>query len=62
MIPVQNQPITIGNSPLVALSQPAYAPSRVVVPAAPDRRALSGPNMFRHALVRVNDFLYIIEQ
>ena len=35
-------------APMVALSQPSYAPSRLIPAGQPQ-----GPNMFRHALLRV---------
>lgn len=38
-------------APMVALSQPSYAPSRLI----PTGQA-QGPNMFRHALLRVRIF------
>jgi hypothetical protein len=52
IVPVQNQAVAIGNAPLVALSQPSYAPSRLVSTSTPATSA-TGPNMFRHALLRV---------
>jgi hypothetical protein len=52
VIPVQNQQVAIAQPPLVALSQPSYAPSRIVS-AAPIGGQPQGPNMFRHALLRV---------
>jgi hypothetical protein len=51
VVPMQNQQVAIANAPLVALSQPSYAPSRVL--PSPVGTQPHGPNMFRHALLRV---------
>jgi hypothetical protein len=40
--------MAIASPPLIALSQPSYAPSRVMPGTQPQ-----APNMFRHALLRV---------
>ena len=48
MIPVQQQQMAMASAPLMALSQPSYAPSRLI-PGGQGQ----GPNMFRHALLRV---------
>ena len=58
VIPVQNQPLAVAQTPLIALSQPSYAPARIV-PAAPAPQP-RGPRMFQHALVRVRIFLDLI--
>ncbi len=55
VIPVQNQQLAIAQTPLVALSQPSYAPARVIS-ATPARKTTPGPHMFQHALVRVRIF------
>ncbi|CAF3811491.1 unnamed protein product [Adineta steineri] len=47
---IQNQQVTIANSPLVALSQPSYAPARIA-PVVSGVQS-QGPNMFRHALLQ----------
>lgn len=52
VLPVQNQQIAVGNPPVLALSQPSYAPSRIL-PAASGLQQQQGPAMFRHALLRV---------
>lgn len=48
--------MAVANSPLVALSQPSYAPSRMA-PATlgiqQQQQQQQGPAMFRHALLRV---------
>ncbi len=51
--------MAIAHPPLVALSQPSYAPSRIL-PATSviqqqqqQQQQQSGANMFRHALLRV---------
>ncbi|CAF1602486.1 unnamed protein product [Rotaria magnacalcarata] len=50
VMPVQNQQMAIANPNVLALSQPSYAPSRVM----PSTQATQpdGANMFRHALIR----------
>ena len=48
IIPLQNQQMAVANPPMMALSQPSYAPPRVTPAAQPQ-----GANMFRHALLRV---------
>ncbi len=54
VVPMQNQQVAIAQPPLVALSQPSYAPSRIVSVAPGGGGGQSqGPNMFRHALLRV---------
>lgn len=58
MMPIQNQPVAFAQQPLVALSQPSYAPSRII-PTIIGGGGGGGvqstaPNMFRHALLRVN--------
>lgn len=50
-MPVQNQAMTVASPNLVALSQPSYAPSRVLPDA--QTQPSDGANMFRHALLRV---------
>ena len=56
ILPIQNQQVAIANTPpILALSQPSYAPAPArIAPAAPSPRPLPGPTMFRNALVRVN--------
>ncbi len=56
-MPIQNQQVAIAQAPLVALSQPSYAPSRIVS-ATPGGQPPHGPNMFRHALLRVRYLLF----
>ena len=51
VVPVQNQQMAVANSPLVALSQPSYAPARI--PPVVTGGQSQGPNMFRHALLQV---------
>ncbi len=53
VVPIQNQQVAIAQSPLVALSQPSYAPSRIVSATPAGGQQSQGPNMFRHALLRV---------
>jgi hypothetical protein len=55
VIPIQNQQLAIARTPMVALSQPSYAPARLIS-AAPARQTAPGPRMFQHALVRVRFF------
>ncbi|CAF3707376.1 unnamed protein product [Rotaria sordida] len=51
VVPIQNQQMAAIASPSVlALSQPSYAPSRII--PATQTTDLQGPNMFRHALLR----------
>ncbi|CAF3052896.1 unnamed protein product [Rotaria sp. Silwood2] len=50
VVPIQNQPMAIANPPVVALSQPSYAPSRII-PAIQGTQS-QPPNMFRQALIR----------
>ena len=56
MMPIQNQPVAIAQQPLIALSQPSYAPSRIIPTAIGGGGGVqsTAPNMFRHALLRVN--------
>lgn len=44
VIPVQNQQLAVAQNPVLALSQPSYAPVR---------RPTPGPRLFQQALVRV---------
>lgn len=58
VVPVQNPTVALAANPqpVVALSQPSYAPARLPtlsVAQAPPAANNSGPNMFRHALLRV---------
>lgn len=55
-MPIQNQPVAIAQQPLVALSQPSYAPSRILPTAIGGGGGVqsTAPNMFRHALLRVH--------
>ncbi len=55
MIPVQNQRLVIAQTPVVPLSQPSYAPARLIT-AVPAQRNAPGPRMFQNALVRVRFF------
>jgi hypothetical protein len=58
-VPFQNQQLAIANTPLMALSQPSYAPSRIMS-AAPGVQP-QGANMFRQALLRVRiEFIFYI--
>ncbi|CAF0772307.1 unnamed protein product [Adineta ricciae] len=50
VVPVQNQQMAVANSPLLALSQPSYAPARI--PSVLTGGQSQGPNMFRHALLQ----------
>ncbi len=57
VLPIQNQQMAVASPPLLALSQPSYAPSRIF-PAASgiqqqQQQQQSGANMFRQALLRV---------
>lgn len=56
VLPIQNQQVAIAQQPLITLSQPSYAPSRIIPAAAVGGGGgqLGGPSMFRHALLRVN--------
>ena len=48
VVPIQNQQIAIAQSPTIALSQPAYAPQRII----------QGPTLFRNALAKVSHYRY----
>jgi hypothetical protein len=50
--------MAIANPPLVALSQPSYAPARII----PTTQGIQpqGANMFRHALLRVRLIILIV--
>ncbi|CAF4609132.1 unnamed protein product [Rotaria sp. Silwood1] len=50
VVSIQGQPMAMTNQPVVALSQPSYAPSRII-PAIQGTQS-QAPNMFRHALIR----------
>lgn len=56
VLPIQNQQVAIAQQPVLALSQPSYAPSRIIPAAALGASAgqPAGPSMFRHALLRVS--------
>ena len=49
VVPIQSQQIAIAQSPTIALSQPAYAPQRII----------QGPTLFRNALAKVSHFQYV---
>ena len=51
-MPVQNQQFAIAQAPVMALSQPSYAPTRVL-PGLQARPNQPGPRMFQQALIRV---------
>jgi hypothetical protein len=58
--------MAVASPPVLALSQPSYAPSRIFPTTSgiqqQQQQQQSGANMFRHALLRVKlpEFLYLI--
>ena len=56
VVPIQNQTVALAANPqpMIALSQPSYAPTPLVTTTGATGTNNSGPNMFRHALLRVN--------
>lgn len=51
VVPMQNQQVAVAAPSLAALSQPSYAPSRII--STTQGAQSNEPNMFRHALLRV---------
>ena len=58
VLPAQNQRLVLAQNPSVRLSQPSYASARAAPATSAGNRL--GPNMFRHALVRVRSFRFTI--